>query len=276
MLNYKKYIGGIKKTEVLDINCPHCGMPTRSLKGTSVFCNFCEQYINISEAEIVKETGADLPFSEVSDAISSGRFEEAEKKLALFKKGKANPLLMYLSGLSYICLSDAKYYDTDYRLRGFMEQNSANIRKGLDLTSNWKECFYNAIKIVKYGIERDVTIDGPMLFIKFMSEIRLKRFVDAEKTLTLLRGSGAKSELTAYADMVYNVEAHRPVAEQVLEGMLPTGELNSFYYVAKHLAQEGKLEEAALVLKWLNGMTVMFLADALSIRIESTMKASEF
>ncbi len=276
MLNYKKYLGGIKKTDVLELTCPHCGMPTRSLKGKDAFCNFCEQYINISEAEIVKETGVELPFSEVSNAISAGMFEEAEKKLAALRKGKADPLLMYMSGLSYLCFSDAKYHETNYRLRGFMEQNSANIRKGLDLASTSKECFYKAIKVIRYGIERDVTVEGSMLFIKFMSEIRLKRFVDAERTLALLHGSGVKGELSAYADMVYNVEAQRPIAEQVLQIMLPKGEINSFYYLAKHLAQKGRLEESRSVMMWLNGMADVFLAKELSIKIESALKASEF
>jgi uncharacterized Zn finger protein (UPF0148 family) len=276
MLNYKKYIDAIKKAEIFELTCPNCGALTRYTKGKSVFCNFCEQYINISEAEIANETGVEIQFAEVSAAIREGAYEEAEKKAALLSKGKKDPELMYLSALAYLCISDAAYHETDYNLRGFMEQNSDNIRRGLDLTSKWKEYFYKAIKIVKYEIGRDVAVDGSLLFVKFMSEIRLKRFVDAEKTLKLLHGSGIQSDLSEYADMVYNVEAGRPVAERVLPNLLSKGEMNSFYYLAKHLAMQSRLDEAETVAKWLNRITNMCMAKELSRKIESTQKASEF
>jgi hypothetical protein len=72
------------------------------------------------------------------------------------------------------------------------------------------------------------------------------------------------------------VEAGRPVAERVLPNLLSKGEMNSFYYLAKHLAMQSRLDEAETVAKWLNRITNMCMAKELSRKIESTQKASEF
>lgn len=276
MLDYNKYISGINGSDIFELTCPHCGAVTHSAKGKSVFCNFCEQYINITDAAITKEAGAEVAFAQISGSLSAGRYEDAENRVAQLVKGTEDPKLNYMSAISYLYLSDARYHDRDYNLRGFMEKNADNVRESLELISKSKEHFYKAIKLVRYELDRDVMVDESTLFIKFISEIRLKRFVDSSKTLRLLRGSGAQSLIGEYADMVYYVEADRVVAEEVLPSLLSRNEINAFYYLAKHLATKKRLDEAEKVLKWLSGITNMMMAQELLRKIHSAQEASKF
>lgn len=280
MLDYKRYLKSLSSTGILALTCPHCGASTKSAEGRGSFCNFCEQYINVSDEEVQKEMSAEIAFTEIHAATREEKWDAAQKKITTLLQGSTDPRLFYISALFYLYLSDVKYRERDYTLHGFMEQNANNITASLDLTSKCKECFYRSVRLVKNDLDRNeldsnALIDAGFAFTKFMSEIKLHRFVDARKTLKMLHGPSVQSLLADYADMVYQVETNGKDVEASLEKMLSAMDINSFYYLAKALAKQKKLDEAEQVLNLLKDKANISMARELMNRIKSAQEASK-
>jgi hypothetical protein len=274
MLDYVKYLNTLARTRLLDLTCPHCGSDTKFIGGKDAFCNFCERYISAPDANFQKASGMELPFLEVHSLIKQDKWYDAAKKVDMLLKNNPDPLFLYNSALFYLCFSNKKYRERDYGLHGFMEQNAKNIRESLDLTSKWKEYFFKAIRRINVEIKSSPPVDQDLLFVKFMSEIKLGRLADSRKTLKMLHGSGAQSLRDHYAFMVYLVETDDKGAEVSLNGMLSRGEVNSFYYLVKYLAKHGKTDDAVKILKFVNSKANALMAQELFYRIESASEAS--
>jgi hypothetical protein len=262
------------RTQLLDLTCPHCGSDTKFIGGKDAFCNFCERYISAQETNFQKEGGLELPFIEVHSLIKQDEWYDAAKKVEMLLKQSSDPLFLYNSALFYYCFSNRKYHERDYTLHGFMEQNAKNISESLDLTSKWKECLFKAIRRINNEIKNNSPVDQDLLFVKFMSEIKLNRLADSRKTLNVLHGSGAQAIRDNYAFMVYSVENDEKGAEKSLDGMLSRGEVNAFYYLAKYLAKHRKINDADSILKFINKRANVLMAQELLYRIESTREAS--
>src|SRR5271157_5478974 len=159
MFNYIKYLDVLAHTRLLELTCPHCGSETKFIGGKDAFCNFCERYISAPDANFQKASGLEMPFTEVHSLIKQEQWYVAAKKVETLLKQNADPLLLYNSALFYLCFSTKKYYERDYGLHGFMEQNAKNIRESLDLTSKWKEYFFKPIRRINNEIKSNSPVD---------------------------------------------------------------------------------------------------------------------
>jgi hypothetical protein len=274
MLNYVKYLNTLARTRLLELTCPHCGSDTKFIGGKDAFCNFCERYISAQDANFQKESGLELPFIEVHSLIKQDKWYDAAKKVEMLLKQNSDPLFLYNSALFYLCFSTRKYYERDYSLHGFMEQNAKNIGESLNLTSKWKEYFFKAIRHINNEIKNNSPVDQDLLFVKFISEIKLGRFADSRKTLKMLHGVGSQALRDNYALMVYSVETDEKGAEASLDRMLSRGEVNAFYYLAEHLAKHRKIDDAGEILKFVSSRANTFMVQELLHRIESAREAS--
>lgn len=272
MLDGKKYLRQLMELELTAIGCPHCGSQTISAGGKSTFCNFCEQHTDVFSAG---DKDAQAAFAPVVSSMAANSLDEARKNADRLLKNNSAPRQLYLLSQFYLYFSNLKYYQRDYALQGFMEANADNISSSLDLTSRWKECYFKAIKIVEGELTKNMQVEPELVFIKFMSEMKLQKLVDAANTLVNLERLDKRGLLIEYATMVYNAEKRTQKSEPNLSKMLANKEINSFYYLAKYLAKRKKLEESEKILQKLSESTKIFVAEELLNKVRATLEASK-
>ena len=84
-----------------------------------------------------------------------------------------------------------------------------------------------------------------------------------------------KGLLTEYAQMAYDIETGSEEAAASLEKVLARNYANAFYYLARHLASQGKTEEAKSVLLRLNKRAYTPMAERLLRKINNAQEESE-
>lgn len=276
VLDGKKYLRMLPASKPPLQKCPHCGSDTFSTSGNVSFCNFCEQYVDFMVSQSGDDQVAEAVFALVQSQMHDGNWGQASIEADKLIKGNPNPRVLYLLGIFYRNFSTARYQQTNYNLNGFMEANAQSIKDSLDLTSKWKECFFKAVKIVNDELYKSVQADADWVLLKLMSEVRLKRFVDASITMSSLQTidkSGARFE---YALMAYSVEKNTKQAEASLSKPLGRNELNAYYYLAKYLAKHNKLDEAAAILQKLSAIANVSMAQELMHRVKLSQDAAIF
>ena len=274
MLDGKKYLELLTDAKLLVQTCPRCGSDTHFISGGDFFCNLCEQRNDPTNQEPVNET-ARTSFAAVLTPMGKGDLDGALKSAEQMLKNNLDPTQLYLLGVFYRYLSDTRYYQKDYNIKGFMEANADNTRTSLDLTARWKECFYKATRIVDSEINKNLQVDADLILMKFLAEIRLRRFVDAANSLRRLQNMDKHGLIADYALLVYSVEKPTKQAEASVAKSIARNNLNAYYYLAKHLAREKKLQEAADLLDKLNRITEIPLVEDLLNRVRSTQEASK-
>lgn len=274
MIDGKRYLRMLSQSKPFSQRCPHCGSTTLSVSGKAAFCNFCEQHVDILSSGALEATSAEIPFASVLNAVKAGNWEEAGKGADLLMKGNKYPGQLYLLGVFYRRFSTLKFQSKDYNQMGFMLPNARNIRDSLDLTTRWKECFFKTIKMVGDELKANIQIEPELVFIKFMSEIRVGKLVDASSTLQTLQSLDKRGTLSEYALLVFSVEKDTKQAEASLIKALEQGETNAYYYLSKYLAKHNKLAEAEVLLQKLGETTEVSMAAELMHRIKLTEEAS--
>ena len=263
------YLTKLAAAKPAALTCPHCGARTISTSGKETFCNFCELYVNIGTA------GAELLFTDIHAGTKAGDWDGSAKKIEQLLKTSTELELLYFSALFYKYFSGIKYNDRNYNLKGFMEANAENIGQSLELTSLSKKCFYKVSRLAGTSIKANAITDPNIFFIKFMSEIKLGRTVDAMRTLSALKFNFSQSPITRYARMVYGVETNSKEAEALLSDSIARGEMNASYYLAKYLAKHNRIDEAYALLQKLNRIVEIPMARELMVLVSSTRNASE-
>ena len=269
VLDGKSYLRLLASYRPVARRCPHCSASMLSASGRASFCNFCEQYVDVSATE------AQTPFVAVRSQIDANDWDAALKSAEQMMKGNADPEQLYVLGVFYLNLSTIRFQSRDYNLMGFMEANANSIRSSLDLTMRWKECFFKVIKLVGDELKASIQADPALVFIKFMSEIRLQRFVDAAITLRTLQSLDKRGVLSEYALLVYSAEKNTKQAEASISVMLAKGEINAYYYLAKYLAKHNKRDEAIAILQRLSQYARVSMSQQLLYRIMLTQEASK-
>ena len=186
-------------------------------------------------------------------------------------EGNDDPEAFYVSALLCLRFSDLAYLDRNYALPGFMEENSAKIGASMALASKGKDYLCRAAAIAGEAAAQK----RETLYIKFMSEIRLRRPADASRTLEQFAGTDSNDVLANYARMVYAVSAGTKSAERLLAAALKANEPNAFYYLAEHLARKGRLAEAVGVLAELGQKADVRISAGLLGRIRDAQAASK-
>jgi tetratricopeptide (TPR) repeat protein len=274
VLDGKKYLQLLSAVKFLIQTCPHCGSETNFISGGDFFCNFCEQHNDPALLQNVDRT-AQVAFVPVLSQMNTGNLDEALKNAERLMKNNADAKQLYLLGLFYRNVSGIRYYQKDYALKGFMEANAASSASSLGLTSRWKECFFKAIGIIDGEISKNLQIEIDLVFIKFISEVRLRRFVDAANTLRRLQNMDRHGIVADYALLVYSVEKNTGQAEASIAKAAARNNVNAYYYLAEYLARQKKLEEAGGILEKLDKTTEIAMVQELLNRVRATQEASK-
>ncbi|VVB77058.1 Uncharacterised protein [uncultured archaeon] len=273
MLDYKDYVVRLGKLQLLELTCIHCGALVKSANAKEGVCNFCEQYTSVFDAKGVGKSAALDVFSAVRKSLEKGFDAEDFKGLNELVKNNSDPMVFYVSGLLYLLASDVRYCGRNYELEGFMEENYDNIRGGMDLMSSCRECFSKAVAVIDAS-SSDGTQAKNRTYTKFMSEVRLHRMADAQKTLQDIVVL-ADDPMLDYATMVADVESGSKDAEKSLSASIAKNEVNAFYYLAAHLAKKGRLAEAKSLLMALGAKADVRMSANLLRSISSAQAASE-
>lgn len=274
MLKYANYLSGFENAQLSRLRCNHCGADAYSTNGKDAICSFCEEYSSISDAGFYGGADAEATFTHMQYLLKNGSWSTAEIEKLL--ANSSDPKLFYTSAIFLSAYSDLAYYSTNYASAELTGRNSENIRAGIEFASKSKECFYKAIALINADIKSsDAQASEELLYTKVLSETRLHRLADAAGTLSQLRVLDIQGPLTEYAEMVYSIEAGTDEADALLETMLARNYTNAFYYLARHLAKQGLLDDAESVISRLNKKSYVPMAETLLRKIEAAQEESE-
>jgi uncharacterized Zn finger protein (UPF0148 family) len=236
------------------IECPCCGMEVLSADGHSGFCHFCEYPANTNYVQNAPDT---VQKSDFTAALKKSDLPTAQK--ALEKMLAANkPEIFYLAGNFYRYFSDAIYLDVNYASEGFMEENSEHRTNSkfefnsMHLTSKSREYFYKLLKITN-GEKEDQSI----IFLRFMSCIRLKKYAEAEWELNGLRTLSRDAALVSYAFTVFSACTKKAPDTAHIIPLLQSKTVNAYYYLAKMLINQRQFSYAEDLLKKINKSAIM-------------------
>jgi|GEM_PF-5221342 hypothetical protein len=251
-MDYSKYFSLLDRPGASPAICGYCGSYLNLGTLGEGFCHFCEAHINRRE-EKAKNPEIEK-FSAIQLLIDEGNLDYAKKNLDAVTAESNNPNLLFGAGSVYKTLSGLKYGDLDYNRKGFMEENSANIYSSLDLTSKSKEMFYKAIRLI--SDQTKTSPDDDLLYLSFISYIKLGRLLDAERTLSSMK-TQKTSLMSEYANMVFCVESNKKEGYAYTLELMTKENPNGIYYLAKYLLSQKKLSEAKLTLERLSAKVRM-------------------
>ncbi len=251
-------VKGTIDTDSAAMQCLLCGAYTPSQKNS--FCISCEAQSNLDDADDYAVFSKDMGQLYMDSVV--GKTEKLDA-FARAKRQQALPAgILYGIGVLYSNASSYMYYDRDYTRKGFMEENSSNIYSALSLTSRFKEFMYKALD----SLSSDSRHLESNEYLKFMVNIRLGRMTYARRSLALI--PAADSNAHDYAQMVYHITIRSKDSMAYINKMLDKGVVNASYYLARHLAQTKRFDEAATVLqeftlKWKSPMASHMLNNLL-------------
>lgn len=248
-MDFGKYLAQLDKTKFSEVSCAYCAHAATSPDGKEAICDFCENYVNAAESEFTGDAETKTVLLEVHDLIGKNQWDEAEKKITKLLDDTMDARLLYVCAAFYKYVSDYHYYAMDYGLRGFMHENADNVRESVELAAKSKACLYKALKVINIETSGNRLLHVDLLYIKFMSYIKLNRLVEAKKTLNEMVGLKNQDLLNAYAEMVYDVESNSKNAIPSVMKLLARNEVNAFYYLAKCLARTKRSKEAKAILE---------------------------
>jgi hypothetical protein len=268
-MQYQNYFEFMDKQGGSTGTCQYCESPISIGKAKEAICSFCEGYFSYGKSIAADPNSGRL--SDIQLMVDQSRVEEARKSLDALISAGSNLNLLFAAGSIYKTLSDIKHYDLNYGRKGFMEENSANVYYSLDLTSKYKEVFYKVIRMVS-----DQTKDAPndeLLYLSFISYVKLKRINDAERILSSMPGSNVM--LREYADMVFSVESNGKEGYQKALKLAKEGNTNAIYYLARYYAGKKQLSEAKAILERLNSSIRMPDAIFLLKRVNGILEETK-
>ncbi len=276
IMNSSVYLKKLGKIQYSEIQCPSCGSTVMSTSPAGSFCHFCEMFA--SEEDVHKVDSATRKVLKLATAArSNGDWASSMAALAALEDSE-DPLILYGIGRAYGAFSDYTYYSVNYSLGGFMNPNAdkrndefnRNPNNSMRLLSKAKEHMFSAIYIIKNEMD---SRDWLYMYTQFMAELKMKKIAQAAISLSNLEKNGI-TPVNAYAEMAYSVEMHSKDAERFLKPMLERGELNAFYYLARHLAWSGRLDESRQILIALCAKVYMPMGMQLLNKANETIEAT--
>jgi len=242
-MQYSKDLESIQTPGPSSARCGCCGSAVFLGRSKEGFCSFCEAHYSYDENSPINPSLEKL--SGIQAMLEAGKVEDAEKGLDALVPGSSDIGLLFGAANIYKTLSDMKYYDLNYNGKGFMDENSGNIYHSLDLTSKYKEMFYKAISMIE--AQTKGSPDDRLVYLGFMSYMQLKRTLDAERMLSLMKAK--KNPERQYAEMVYKVELGREDGYREALELMRKGNPNAVYYLARYYAGKRRLKEAKAILE---------------------------
>ncbi|MGI0141718.1 MAG: hypothetical protein ACREBF_03670 [Candidatus Micrarchaeales archaeon] len=232
--------------------CIYCSHYVPSYNPQAGICPFCEIPTDKTNEQLKLNKPLFLALNQISDALLANKYDDATKAFEALIAIEISPQVLYAKGMLHLFLSDYEYSKRDYATPdGFMEGNAELINSGLGHFSDAKALFYKAISLVDKQPEADPTLK----YVKFLAQIRLKRMLEAKKTLSEITAAGTLIE--AYANMLYHCEVNDRNAQSYIEKVAELGIPNAFYYYSNLLVEDRKLAQAKKVLvKLLNKVDI--------------------
>lgn len=254
-------------------NCYCCGSFLLMCNKDEGFCHFCEAY------NLLDGTSPENPMSEklygIQMLLESRGYQETERaldKMAKSSLAQQSPAALFGAASIYRTLADAAYYDRNYGLNGFMEQNSFNVYHSLDLTSKYKTLFYKVIKLAE--AETGNLSDSNLAYLGFVSCLKVKNYHKARKFLELLRKVAKGIELE-YAEAALAVDSGNGINSEAILSLISKGSSNSIYYLAKNYVKKKRMRDAKSILERLNSRVNMPDSVYLLGRINQFLKETE-
>jgi len=237
----------LDKDPIRLFRCEYCGCQVPSYNQESTFCYFCELNTSGMDEILKKYPEFYTAITSLTESMNASKWEDADEAMRSLLQMRKSPEMSYTAGVFYKAYSDYMYGNRDYEyLGGYREQNAKNINAGITFFYTSKAFFYSAISQANKNLEADDK-DPNMLFVKFMSELKLKRLSDARDTLQRLNQISG-SVKSAYASMLYSSTMKDKRSSTFMKQLADIGMINSFYYFAKLLTQENRLLEAKSIL----------------------------
>lgn len=237
----KKYLDLLRSAGYHTSTCHFCGAQTASVSD-EVFCTCCESRVNLGIASPYPDISASL--SKLSGDALNGNTKGLDAFLESRKQGELPPQIMYGIGNLYMHASSYRYSMRNYSGQGFMEDNSVGIYESLALTSKSRESFFKALD----ALDKDATGGSGALYLRFMINMRLKRFFYAGKILENVDPIDENNAIWRYSKMIYAVITRSKNADAQVASALNTGEPNTFYYLSVHLMHKKRFEDAEALL----------------------------
>lgn len=263
-----------------NLTCRSCGSSSDTVdEQDETFCNFCEGYVDQDGITALHST----PLLEKSVlamgiAARNGHWLQGMPYADALAATK-DPFLLYGAAHFYRFFSDFTYYDVNYNQGGFMysnaEKRSDELQKNkynaMALISKSKECLFKALKQISL-----ISPNANLLYLKFMCNIRLKRYSQASIALSGLGTFKDSGSLFKYATMVISNETAKSGSKTAFLPDLNTisGSSNFFYYASKHLAKSGNLEDSIKILTLLTNKIYMPLASSYNRKVIDVSSAS--
>jgi hypothetical protein len=262
-----------------DLICRCCGNRVYVLSDVQEsICNFCEAYVSMRDKDVVHgNRGTESNLALMQNSAMAGKWEDGVAPAEALAATR-NPYFLYGAASFYRFFSDHTYYGVDYTLEGFMYGNAEkrssepqNKHNAMALISKSREFLFAALKI----INDTQNPEDPLLFIKFMANVKLGRKVHAQKALAEINSAAGTDMLKLYANIVASVSSGSRLAEKYLNSGLSYGISNTLYYLAMHAAMQKDIGNAIRILDPLAVKSNMPAALYLGVRLKDVRNASE-
>lgn len=264
-ISIPRYIHSLAQYGKKGLPCPYCGNIIITKDGSYFACSFCEMHSNDVQLSKQRDDVKGLLVSK-NNFISGNAWDDAAGIVDQIMALDQSPQMAYASAIFYEAFSNYCWHNINYCLGGYMEANSVNREKSWMLLSKSKTLLYRNIKIcadqIKLGNEVDI------IFIKFLSEIKVSKLAEAKNTLDIIMGSDTIPRARDYACMVYYSQINDQKNALKYIDIMSNTDLSSFYYLARLLAKS-RLNGAALkILEPLTEKTSMPKARELLFKIK--------
>jgi hypothetical protein len=265
-----------------NFTCRCCGASSYTTSAQhETFCNFCEFYVNLEAMNAVQGSAdAKKNLLGMNNAAQRGQWLQGVPYADALAATK-DPFFLYGVSHFYRFFSDFTYYDVNYNLGGFMYSNAdkrsdellKNKYNAMALISRSKEYLFKALKVISTAPS-----DAKLVYLKFMCNMKLKRYALAASNLTDLYGLDDAVTISKYAKMIFTIETASkiPILSKLPDINSASGSANFFYYVAKHIAKAGDLYTATAILNSVNDKIYMPMAVSYNRRITEVNSALGF
>lgn len=268
----------LNKITRLVLRCRSCGSTLYAI-GSSAdgFCNICEAYVNSLDNNNAQSNPAvSENLGLMSSSLESKKWIDGANYADLLAATK-DPYVLYGAATFYSLFSDYTYNDVNYKLGGFMYDNASkrsddlkkNKYNAMALTSKSREYFYKTLKVIG-----DISTQSEtLIYLNFITNMKLGRNAQAFITLNKMRGWKAGNKLLDYAEMVYAEKTDVKKADVRIVRMMDLNVVNSFYYMAKYLARTKDFDDSKVILNAIVNSTGMPMASTLLNKITDVEKA---
>lgn len=279
-MNLTQYERQIDNISISDLLCRCCGARLYVLSNAKEsICNFCESYVSSDDANVVHgNSDTEKNLLNMQRCTVEKRWSDGVA-FADALVATRDPHFLFGAASFYQFFSDYTYNDVNYELPGFMYSNAEkrsdepqkNKYNAMSLISKSKEYLFKIIKIINDTPNPPDTL----LFLSFMSNIKLKRYPQAMNLLQSLNAPSVNGVIRDYSNMVFSVEKRDKKAEINMSKSFSQGISNSYYYLAKYFAMKRHIDRSIQLLNQFTGKVNMPSAAEFNKNLKDVAASSQ-